>query len=202
MSDRTRETGIQTGKDSIVNGQSASINPDSKSEITDNNKKITPESAELPPAQIENSSESFKAHTASPGERVLVMDDEDVIRDMARIALKKLGYQVEVACGGDEAIELYKKGMDTGYPFNLVIMDVTIPGGIGAKLTIKKLLKIDANAKVIVSSGYHNDPIMANYSDYGFKANIIKPYDVHELEKTLHIVISSPDNNQLVISPY
>jgi len=195
MSDRTKEAGIQTGKDSIVNRESSSINSDSKQSITDDIKKTAPESTELPTSQIENSSESLREHTTESNGRILVMDDEDIIRDMARITLKRLGYQIEVASNGEETIELYKKSMDSGNQFDIVIMDISIPSGNGAKPTIKKLLKIDPEVKAIVSSGYHNDPVMADYRDYGFKANIIKPYDVHELEKVLRSILSLPDND-------
>ncbi len=135
------------------------------------------------------------ADTAGLHGRVLVMDDEDVIRDMAAIAIARLGYEVEVTDDGGAAIELYKKNMESGTPFDIIIMDVTIPGGIGARQAIKELLIIDPDVRAIVSSGYHNNPIVARFKEYGFKANIIKPYDVNMLMKTLRRAMSQTVKN-------
>ena len=81
---------------------------------------------------------------------------------------------------------MYKKARESGQPFDVVIMDLTIPGGMGGKEAIKKLLEIDPYAKVIVSSGYATDPIMSDYKKYGFSAVVTKPYSVEQLEKILH----------------
>ena len=87
------------------------------------------------------------------------------------------------------ALEIYRIAMESGKPFNLVIMDLTIPGGMGGKEAIGKLLEIDPGAKVIVSSGYSGDPIMANYEEYGFSGVAEKPYDTKELEKIVREVL-------------
>jgi two-component system, cell cycle sensor histidine kinase and response regulator CckA len=99
------------------------------------------------------------------------------------------GYNVELSKNGQEATEKYIQARDMNKPFDAVIMDLTIPGGMGGSEAITALLKIDPDARVIVSSGYSTDPIMQNYKHYGFKAMINKPYTVGELEKTLNGVL-------------
>src|SRR5208282_6736226 len=120
---------------------------------------------------------------------VLVMDDEEVVRNVAGEMLKMLGYQVEFAVDGTEAIELYKKAKAAGGPFDVVLMDLTIHGGMGGKEAITKLKEIDPGVKAIVSSGYSTDPIMADFRKYGFSGVITKPYKVQELSKAFHEVL-------------
>jgi len=104
--------------------------------------------------------------------------------------LKHIGYdEVEFAKDGAEAIKLYKKARKSGNPFDAVIMDLTIPGGLGGKQTIKKLLEIDPEVKAIVSSGYTDDPIMSKFKKYGFSGVVSKPYTIEELGKVLHDLI-------------
>jgi len=123
--------------------------------------------------------------------RILVMDDEKHIRDLAAEMLYSIGYRVTTTIDGNEALDLYKEAMDSGQSYDAVIIDLTIPGGMGGKETIRNLLKIDPEAKAIVSSGYSNDPIMADSREYGFKGVIAKPYKVKQLSKVLHEVIAS-----------
>ncbi|MCK4907107.1 MAG: response regulator, partial [Spirochaetes bacterium] len=123
-------------------------------------------------------------------EKILVMDDEKIVRDVIISMLKHLGYNANGSEDGNEAIMLYKKAMKANSPFDIVIMDLTIPGKMGGKKAVKKLLEIDPSARVIVSSGYSNDPIMANYKQYGFKGFITKPYKIEELSEILHEVIT------------
>ncbi|MEW5801367.1 MAG: AAA family ATPase [bacterium] len=122
--------------------------------------------------------------------KVLCMDDQPSIRNMMGKMLARLGYEVEYAQDGAEAIELYKKKRETGESFDAVIMDLTIPGGMGGKEALKKLLAIDPNAKGIVSSGYNDDPIMSEYKEYGFCGAIAKPYGIKTLSEILHKVIT------------
>jgi PAS domain S-box-containing protein len=121
--------------------------------------------------------------------RILVMDDEQGIREIAGRMLSHLGYQdIDLAADGAEAIKLYKAAMKSGNPYTVVILDLTIAGGMGGKDTIRKLLKIDANVKAIVSSGYADDSAMAEYRGYGFSGMVAKPYTLEELGKALHNV--------------
>jgi two-component system cell cycle sensor histidine kinase/response regulator CckA len=122
--------------------------------------------------------------------KILVMDDEQIIREMLGNMLPLAGYDVELTGDGAETIEHYNKARESGQPFDAVIMDLTIPGGMGGIEAVKKLLEIDPKAKVIVSSGYATDPIMSDYEKYGFSAVVTKPYSVRELEKILHGIIA------------
>ncbi|MDJ0762259.1 MAG: PAS domain S-box protein [Myxococcota bacterium] len=120
---------------------------------------------------------------------ILVMDDDATIRKTAREILKEIGFDVALATDGAEAIKLYKTSLLNGTKFDAVIMDLTIPGGMGGKEAIKVLKQIDPQAKVIVSSGYSNDPIMSTFGDYGFIDRVTKPYGVDQLAKTLDKVM-------------
>jgi PAS domain S-box-containing protein len=122
--------------------------------------------------------------------RILVMDDEEIVREVAVQMLSVLGYQVEGSTNGEETIELYLKARDAGQPYDAIIMDLTIPGGMGGKETIAKLREIDSSVKAIVSSGYANDPIMAEYEKYGFNGVAPKPYGVQELGSIIQKVLS------------
>jgi PAS domain S-box-containing protein len=121
--------------------------------------------------------------------KILVMDDEEIIRDVASQLLKEMGYDVALAKNGEEAIAMYKAAQEAGESFDLVIMDLTVSGGMGGKEAIQKLLKQDPDAKAIVSSGYSNDPVMSNYDGYGFVGVVKKPYGMEELSETLELVL-------------
>lgn len=120
---------------------------------------------------------------------ILIMDDEEMILALVSIMLTRRGFTVATATDGSEAIKLYKQAMDKGAPFDAVIMDLTIPGGIGGKEAIKVLRSIDPKVKAIVSSGYADDPVMANYAEYGFQGVAAKPYTQIKLEKVLQQVL-------------
>jgi two-component system, cell cycle sensor histidine kinase and response regulator CckA len=124
--------------------------------------------------------------------KVLVMDDEEIIRDVAGEILSHLGYRAEFCADGAEAIEKYEAARKAKKPFAAVLMDLTIPGGMGGKETMRRLLEIDPNAKGIVTSGYSNDPILAKYQQYGFRGVVQKPYQMRELDRALQQVINAP----------
>ena len=117
--------------------------------------------------------------------RVLMMDDEMIIRDVAEAMLELCGYKADFAIDGKETIKKYIDAQKKEKPYDIVIMDLTVPGGMGGKETIKKILEINPKAKVIVSSGYSTDSIMANYSNYGFMGRIVKPFQLKDLQKEL-----------------
>jgi CheY-like chemotaxis protein len=120
--------------------------------------------------------------------RVLVMDDEDFIKDVMGSMLEMLDYEVDFADDGTQALSMYQEAMEKNRRFDAVIMDLTIPGGKGGKETIQDLLKLDAKAKAIVSSGYSNDVIMSNFKEFGFAAVIAKPFQIEDLRRVLDTV--------------
>ncbi len=113
--------------------------------------------------------------------RILVMDDEPMVRGLAVEILQSVGCVARCAGDGREMLKMYREAKDAGEGYDLVIMDLTIPGGMGGKAAIKELLTLDPDAKAIVSSGYSNDPIMAEYREYGFTAVLVKPYRIKEV---------------------
>lgn len=119
------------------------------------------------------------------GESILVMDDEEMIRDIAEAMLTHLGYNVTTCSNGKEAVESYREALNTNTPFRAIIVDLTIPGGVGGLKVAEQILAITPKACLIVSSGYSNDPIMANYRKYGFSGAISKPYSIAEFETAL-----------------
>ena len=123
--------------------------------------------------------------------KILVMDDEQMIRELAGEILWHLGYEVEFASNGDEALALYQKSMNSAKPFDAVILDLTVRGGMGGKETIQQLMGIDPDVKGIVSSGYSDDPGMTNYKKYGFSGVVAKPYTLEELGEKLNRVLKS-----------
>ena len=116
---------------------------------------------------------------------ILIMDDEKIIRDTLSGMLKKLGCQVTATENGVETIEKYKEMMNSENPFDLVMLDLTIPGGMGGKQTIANLLEIDSKVKAIVTSGYYDDPVIALYDRYGFSDVLKKPYTFEELSRLI-----------------
>lgn len=121
--------------------------------------------------------------------KILLMDDEKMLREVVTEILEYLGYKVTCAAEGKEAVKLYVRAMESGHPFDAVIMDLTIPGGMGGKETIQKLIQIDPSVKAIVASGYSNDPVMARYKDFGFKDIIEKPFSIDQLGMVLRRLI-------------
>jgi PAS domain S-box-containing protein len=117
--------------------------------------------------------------------RVLVMDDDENILKVTGNILRHLGYEVAMSHNGYETIEMYRKAMEEKAPFDAVIMDLTVPGSMGGRDCIDHLLKMDPGVKAVVSSGYSNDPVMADHARYGFKGIITKPYRIEDLGTVL-----------------
>ena len=127
----------------------------------------------LPASEIQTVAAVEEERKISVGAgRVLLMDDEETIHRTVGRTLRVLGYEVESAYDGDGATRKYENGLRSDKPIDVVIMDLTIPGGMGGREAVGKLLQIDPLAQVVVSSGYANDPVMANYEDYGFAGRV------------------------------
>jgi CheY-like chemotaxis protein len=139
-----------------------------------------------------HSLEPAPATPSSPAvrqETILVMDDDDAIRDVLVDMLTQLGYQSQCARHGAEAVALYQQARDRGQPFTAVLLDLTVPGGMGGQETIAHLQAIDPQVRAIVSSGYAVDPLMAHHRAYGFREVLSKPYTVEGLEEVLQRVL-------------
>jgi CheY-like chemotaxis protein len=117
--------------------------------------------------------------------RILVMDDEEIIRDVLSSMLEFLGYEVEFSLDGQDALDKYREAMQGDKRFDAIIMDLTIPGGKGGKEAIHDLREIDPRVRAIVSSGYSNDPVMSNFTEYGFMGVVKKPFKIEELDEVL-----------------
>jgi two-component system cell cycle sensor histidine kinase/response regulator CckA len=124
--------------------------------------------------------------------RILVMDDDVAIRDLLRELLTSVGYTVEVAGDGTEALACFQRAQAEGHPFRAVILDITIPGGTGGLDTIARLRALDPQVKALISSGYATDPVMANYAQYGFDGVVPKPYTVQRVQQILQRVLRQP----------
>ncbi len=123
--------------------------------------------------------------------KILVMDDEESVRDVAREMLVTVGYNVATARDGAEAISIYRQAMASGDPIDLVLMDLTVPGGMGGQEAIGKLLEIDPHVRAIVCSGYSNDPVMSSCKAYGFRGVIRKPYGMNQLNRMIGDILSA-----------
>ena len=120
--------------------------------------------------------------------RILLMDDEEFVLEVGGELLAYLGFDAVFARDGLEALNLYQRALREECPFTAVIMDLTVPGGMGGRETIKRLLEIDPWVKAILSSGYSNDPVMANFVEYGFVAVAAKPYKIETLSEILRSI--------------
>lgn len=128
------------------------------------------------------------------GLSVMVMDDDEMILKLAAANLEHLGFQVTCCKDGAESVRLYQSALDSGTPFDVVIMDLTIPGGMGGREAAEKILALDKHARLIVSSGYSNDHVMSDYKNYGFSGVVAKPYNVEGLMTVLTEVLSMAIN--------
>ena len=145
----------------------------------------------LPASERKVSPERLVREVLHPGSgRVLVMDDEEAIRILATRMLEKIGYEVVSAKDGEEAIALYEKAKASGRPFDVVLLDLTVPGGMGGKDCASKLRQLDPSVRLIVSSGYSDDPVLSEFRGYGFDAVLSKPWTVGELSQIFKLVIT------------
>lgn len=138
-----------------------------------------------PIAPASSEANGAPAKSAPMKGRVLFMDDEEAIRQMARFLLKRFGFEVVCVSDGAETVRAYAEARAAGQPFTLVIMDLTVPGGMGGREAIAQLRAMDPNVKAIVSSGYSSDPVLANYRAHGFCGVVAKPYEIDDLARVL-----------------
>jgi PAS domain S-box-containing protein len=136
----------------------------------------------------------------SAGGRVLIMDDERTIRDVACRMFKKLGYDPAVAANGEEAIQLVKEAIDNKRRFEIVVMDLTVPGAMGGKDAVPLIKKIDPTIKAIVSSGYADDPVMANHAEYGFDGVMGKPYVIADMREALGVLAGDAKEEAVAVA--
>ena len=148
------------------------------------------EAPALPPPAI--------AHPQTGTERILLMDDDEALRILFMAVLGRLGYDVETARDGTEAISLYENARAAGKSFDAVLLDLTVVGGMGGMETAARLKALDPSSRLIVSSGYSDAPVMSEYADYGFDAVILKPWTVREMSDVLRRVI---DNDYIRKTP-
>jgi CheY-like chemotaxis protein/two-component sensor histidine kinase len=121
--------------------------------------------------------------------RVLFMDDELTICTVAKTLLTRLGFEVTTAPDGAEAVKLFSEARASGAPYRLVIMDLTVPGGMGGSEAMQELLKLDPDVRAIVSSGYSSDPVLSNYRAHGFRGMVPKPYKITDLARAIRTVL-------------
>jgi CheY-like chemotaxis protein len=124
---------------------------------------------------------------------VLLMDDEETIRRLGERCLRHVGCDVQVAADGGECVRIYQAALQSGRRFDVVILDLTVPGGLGGRETIQALKAIDPAVRAVVSSGYSNDPVMARYREHGFVAVVPKPYSIDVLTLTLQRVLAATE---------
>jgi len=155
------------------------------------------------PASIEGAAQA-RTEKTSPihgSGRVLVMDDDESIRNTNVKLLRSLGYTTVSAHNGPETVEFFKQALDRVDPFDVVLMDLTVPGGNGAQETMQHILQLDPNAKGIVTSGYNNNPVVAQYHEYGFKAALVKPFSIVELSVVLADLIQPDQEEEVPLTP-
>lgn len=122
--------------------------------------------------------------------RILLMDDQQMLREATGLMLNSLGYEVGLAADGETTVAMYRQAMDTGSRFDLVILDLVIPDGIGGAEVVKILRQLDPRLKAIISSGYTTDPVVEAYAEYGFDEVLSKPYSLTDLGNILQKMLA------------
>jgi len=145
-----------------------------------------------PTSAVEPAAKAGTSSPLQPGKtaRVLLMDDEESIRRLGGSLLEHMGLKATLVADGAEAVRQFEDARGAGQPFDLLILDLTIPGAMGGKATIETIRKIDPQVPAIVSSGYSNDPVLSDFRAYGFQAMVPKPYDVTQLARTIRELLA------------
>jgi PAS domain S-box-containing protein len=140
--------------------------------------------------KVPQGSAADPSHPTNGQGRILFMDDEPKIREVVGRMLRAIGYDVTMTSNSQEVVQAYQNALENDQRFDAVIMDLTVPGGMGGQDAIQKLMVIDPEVKAIVSSGYSNDPVMAEYASWGFKGVVSKPFGINELSQVLKQVLA------------
>ncbi len=140
------------------------------------------------PTKIEKDKQASTA-VSGGSLKILVMDDEEWVREVLGVTIREMGHEVELAKDGGTAREAYIEAKDSAVPFDGVLLDLTVRAGMGGKEAVRTLLEVDPDLKAIIMSGYENDPVIQEYRRYGFKGALIKPFSIEELGETLIQVV-------------
>lgn len=178
---------------SIVKNHNGLMTVDSEIHVGSTFNIYLPASVQQQQLPIEQPETHVQAITGTG--RVLIVDDEEAIRELVDFTLTRLGYEVTQAATALEGVNIYREKLKAGQRFDAVILDLTLPGGMGGKEALKKLIEIDPTVNAIVSSGYATDATMSRYQDFGFRGVIAKPYEAAQLGKTVYEVIRSSHVN-------
>jgi two-component system cell cycle sensor histidine kinase/response regulator CckA len=150
----------------------------------------------LPRAAAPEDSRPVEPVTAGPlSGRVLVMDDEEIICSLCGNMLTAMGIECDTVQTGEDAVDAYCAAAGRGKPYDAVIMDLTVRGGMGGREALGKIISFDPSVKAVVSSGYSDSSEMADYRKYGFAAVIPKPYTFAELKKVMALVLGGEQGN-------
>jgi CheY-like chemotaxis protein len=142
-------------------------------------------------ADIDPEESEEAALAAGPrGLRLLLLDDEAMVRSVATQMIEKLGHQVDGVADGEDAVRVYRRAMDKGSPYDVVILDLTVPGGMGGEEVVRRLREMDPGVRAIVASGYSDHPVMADPEKFYFAAVIVKPFRLGDLARTLKKVMA------------
>jgi signal transduction histidine kinase/CheY-like chemotaxis protein len=146
----------------------------------------------LPAAAAQPADQDPAAASSSdrPGARILLMDDEALIREVVGETLSFYGYQVALAENGQAAVAAYRQALEAGQPFQAVIMDLIVPGGMGGLEALAHLRSLDPGVKAVISSGYANDPVLSDFRKHGFCGALVKPYPIDDLDRILRQIIA------------